>query len=152
MSDRPAPPRLELLLLRHRFAIARLAPDAAVPRWAAAPSALSAVVRTGDELSLLTMEVHLPAELAAERGWRTLKVRGPLPFHLLGIMAALAQPLADARVSILPLSTFDTDYLLVKERDLPTALEALRGAGHTIVEEPEPIRAGDHAPTPHVGS
>ena len=133
-NGRPAFP---LDVLPERLAVARLAPTDLLPAWATARSALTAVVRTGDELSVLTSEAHVPLEVRAERGYRAVKVRGPLPFHLVGVFASLAEPLAAAGVSIFALSTYDTDYVLVKEPDLPVALDALRRAGHDV-GAPEP--------------
>lgn len=128
------PPVLPLDLVPERFAVARLAPDAEVPAWATRPGALSAVVRTPAELSLLTEEARVPAGVQAERGYRAFRVRGPLPFHLVGIFASVAQPLAEAALPIFALSTYDTDYILVKESDLPAARAVLERAGHTLHE------------------
>jgi hypothetical protein len=129
------PPKLPLRVLQGRLAVCRLAPDAAVPAWATASPRFSAVVRTPDELSVLTAESSVPADARAERGWRAFVVRGPLPFDLVGIFAALSRPLAEAGLAIFALSTFDTDYVLVKELDLDAARRALTAAGHTIDDD-----------------
>lgn len=133
-----SPPRLPLALLPGTFAVCRLAPDARVPDWALASRPLSVVARTPDELSLLVSEASVPVDadagLVAERGWRAFVVRGPLPFHLVGILAALAQPLAGAGISIFAVSTFDTDYLLVKAADAARARAVLEEAGHAVTE------------------
>ncbi|MGH7485552.1 MAG: ACT domain-containing protein, partial [bacterium] len=68
-----------------------------------------------------------------ERAYRAFRVNGPLPLHLVGIVAALAVPLAEAAVPIFSIATYDTDYLLVKETDVPRAREALIGAGHQVI-------------------
>ena len=115
---------LALVLLEGRYAVARLDPG----------GALSAVVRSAEGLSVLTGEADVPAGVRAERGFRALRVAGVLPFHLVGVLAALATPLAEAGVSVFALSTFDTDYLLVREPDLARALAALRGAGHEVAD------------------
>jgi uncharacterized protein len=125
-------PHLPLVLLPDRLAVARLAPDAPLPPWATASAVFSCVARTPDELSVTTTEAHVPRDAQAERGYRALRVRGLLPFDLIGIFASLAGPLAERGLSIFALSTYDTDYVLVKEPDLGAALEALRRAGHTI--------------------
>jgi hypothetical protein len=132
-SDRG--PQLRLAVLPGRLAVARLAASDPVPEWAAAESGLSSVVRTADELSVLTTEGAVPAGARAERGYRALKVDGPLPFELTGILASIASPLARAGLSIFALSTYDTDYVLVKETDLAAAVLALQGAGHEVVTE-----------------
>jgi hypothetical protein len=125
-------PRLTLRLLDGRFAIARLPASDPVPPWALERSALASIVRTPDELSVLADESRVPEQCVAERGFRALGVRGPLPFELVGILAAIATPLAGAAVSLFAVSTYDTDYILVHERDLPRARDALTAAGHTI--------------------
>lgn len=97
-----------------RLAVARLDARAAVPGWAMAPSPLAAVVRTGDELSILTRDDVVPDDVRAE------------------LFVSIAQPLAQAGLPIFALSTFDTDYVLVKEDRLGEALRVLRAAGHVI--------------------
>jgi hypothetical protein len=72
----------------------------------------------------------VPADVRCEPGWRALAVKGPLDFGLTGILASIAAPLAEAGISIFAISTFDTDYVLVKAERLDDAVEALRRAGH----------------------
>jgi hypothetical protein len=86
-----------------------------------------------DELSVVCQEELVPANIRAENGWRGLKVEGPLDFALTGILAGLASALAQAGVSLFAISTFDTDYILVKEKDLAKAIRALEQAGHRVV-------------------
>lgn len=128
MADHPA---LTLSLLPDTLAVCRLAPDAEVPAWAWTGEPAS-VTRTRDELSLVCREDAVPEGVRAESGWRCLKVQGPLDFALTGIMAALTAPLAAAGISVFAVSTFDTDYLLVKAENLDRASVALRGAGHRV--------------------
>ena len=66
------------------------------------------------------------------QGQRVLEVAGPLDFSLTGVLASLVEPLARAEVSVVTLSTFDTDYLLIKQTALTHAQEVLAGAGHRI--------------------
>ncbi|MFL5579771.1 MAG: ACT domain-containing protein [Gemmatimonadaceae bacterium] len=120
---------LELLPLR--LAVCRLAPDAATPPWAAG-SALSCVTRTRSELSVLAEERLVPGDVRAEREYRAFVVNGPLPFDLVGVLASMTAPLADAGVSVFALSTYDTDYVLVKEHDVARAADVLRAEGHVI--------------------
>jgi hypothetical protein len=70
--------------------------------------------------------------LVSERGWRCLRVAGSLAFSAVGVISSLCGPLAASGVSIFAISTFDTDYLLVKADDLPAAVAALTAAGHVI--------------------
>lgn len=126
-----APRYLELSLLPGRFAISKLAPDAHLPAWAARGSFYS-VTRTRDELSIIVEEAHVPAGTQSQSGWRVLRVHGPFILSEIGVLTSLTTPLADARVSVFVVSTFDTDYLLVTEEQLTSAIVALDGAGHAI--------------------
>lgn len=76
----------------------------------------------------------MPQGVVAERGWRMLQVQGVLDFALVGILASLAAPLAQAGISIFSVSTFDTDAVLVKEDKRAQAIAALRAAGHQVIE------------------
>jgi hypothetical protein len=122
--------RLALVVLPGAFAVCRLAPDSPLPDWAAGP--LLSVTRTADEVSVVCPEGAMPGGVRAERGWRCLRVVGTLDFALVGVLAALLVPLATAGVSVFALSTFETDYLMVRQGDLGKAAEALRAAGHAV--------------------
>ena len=121
---------LNLELLAGSFAVCRLEAEAPVPAWAA--GSFVSLTRTDAELSLVCPEQSVPPGVRAEAGWRCLRVKGPLGFGLTGILASLASPLASSGVSIFVVSTYDTDYLMVQQRDLERALDALRRAGHVI--------------------
>jgi heme-degrading monooxygenase HmoA len=122
----PAAPALRLRLLPGRFAVCRLDPAARLPQdfWS--------VTRTEDELSVICVDDAVPQDAVAERGWRGLQVAGPLDFALTGVAAALTAPLAAAGVSVLPVATYDTDYLFVREATLARAVAALGAAGHSV--------------------
>jgi hypothetical protein len=122
---------LTLTLLPDRYAICRLDAKAAVPAWATGEDFLS-VSRTREELSIVCLERNVPSGINGGRGWRVLKCEGPLDFALSGIMASLAEPLADAGVPIFPIATHDTDYVLIKEPQLETAVNALSSYGHAV--------------------
>jgi hypothetical protein len=123
--------RLELTVLPQRLAVSRLAPDASIPAWAAQGSFFS-VTRTCDELSVVAEEAATPTGLQTQSGWRALKVHGPFAFSEIGVVSALAAPLAEAKISMFVLSTYDTDYLLVASSDLAEAICSLQQAGHSI--------------------
>jgi hypothetical protein len=127
----PPPAPLRLTLLDERFAVCRLAPEAVVPVWAWTGE-VACVTRTRDELSIVCRADLVPPGVQAEAAWRCLRVKGPLDFALTGVFARLAQPLADAGISLFAVMTYDTDYVRVTEDRLPAALIALRGAGHEI--------------------
>jgi|TARA_B100000315_G_C14434539_1_gene521755 hypothetical protein len=105
--------KLRLTALNGRFCVVRLAAGAALPAWFSLAGPLAAASRTEDELSLLSPEQDVPAEVPGERDLRAFKVAGPLDFAETGILAAIAGPLAEAEIPIFALSTFETDYVLV---------------------------------------
>jgi hypothetical protein len=123
--------KIDLVLLEPVFAVCRLPADELVPDWVQSAT-LSSVTRTPRELSLVCEQASLPAEVEAETGWRCLMVEGPLAFSQVGILSSLTAPLAAARVSVFAISTYDTDFLLVKEASLEQALSSLRGEGFRI--------------------
>jgi uncharacterized protein len=122
---------VKLFMLDELYAIVRLEPDAELPGWVRGGHFWS-VTRSDAELSIVCREEDVPADASAERGWCALELAGPLDFSLTGVVAALVTPLADAEVPIFVLSTFETDYLLVRERDLERSVDALAGAGHSV--------------------
>ncbi|HEX8599746.1 MAG TPA: ACT domain-containing protein [Chloroflexia bacterium] len=122
---------LTLTLLPSTYAVCRLGSDGGVPEWVMSGSFFS-VTRTVDELSVVCEQSAVPGGVLCEGGWRCLKVRGPLDFGLTGILASLAVPLAEAGISIFAVSTYDTDYIMVKAADLEGAVAVLSGSGHTI--------------------
>jgi len=115
-----------------RWAVCRLAPGDAVPTWATVPAPLSVVARSESELSVLVPEAHVPDQVTSERGLRVIEVVGPVPFAVTGLIASLSQPLASAGISLFPVATYDTDYVLVKEPTLAAAVDVLRAAGFTV--------------------
>jgi hypothetical protein len=121
---------LELRLLPDVFAVCRLDPAAQPPP--APARGFHSVTRTDDELSVICVEDAAPPDAAVERGWRGLQVAGPLDFALTGVASALTAPLAAAGVSVLPVATYETDYLFVRESALADALAALEAAGHVV--------------------
>jgi hypothetical protein len=123
--------QLSISILPPLLAVCRLPPDAALPPWVRGP--FHSVTRTSDELSIVCEDEAVPPDVRAERGWRALKVNGPIPFELTGVAAALVAPLAEARISVFLLATFDTDYLLLKDDVFERAVTILRGAGHEII-------------------
>jgi len=124
---------LKLELLPEPFAVAQLDREAAVPVWAQGSTFVS-VTRTDRELSIVCTEDVVPTSVKAQRGFRCLRVVGPLDFAETGILESLAGPLAQAGISIFALSTYDTDYLFLSAVDLESGLGALSGAGHTVLQ------------------
>ncbi len=125
---------MELTLLPGHLAICRLNPDTPLPSWAQ-EGTFSSITRTVHELSVVCAEHLVPGDVQCEGGWRCVAVIGPLDFALTGILAGLAAPLAEAGISIFAISTFDTDYLLVKQPYLQQAVEVLVCSGYVVHRE-----------------
>ena len=105
-----------------------------MPRWAQ-EGEMWALMHTSDELSVVCLEALVPQDIRTDGGWRVLKVLGPLDFSLVGILADLSRVLAEAEVSVFAISTFDTDYILIKQDRLETATAALLQAGYSFPGE-----------------
>ena len=123
--------KLKLEVQDGMYGVCRLPKGSPVPRWV--EGKLTSVTRTDDELSVVCQEDKIPGEIKCEKGWRAMKVLGPLDFSLVGVLASLAAPLAKAGISIFAISTFETDYLLVKKENIEAAVKALTASGHTVV-------------------
>ena len=120
-----------LTLLDETFTLHRLTPNADVPA-VALKSPFFAITRTGEELSLvLPTGIEIESD-KSETGWVCFKVEGPLEFELVGVLAGISSVLAKAGVPIFALSTFDTDYILVKREQVQVARDALISAGYQV--------------------
>ena len=137
------------LILKHvpgAYGICRLRPRARIPRWVH-HSIFFSVSRSPDELSILCEERLVPDNVRCERGWSAIRVVGTLDLSLIGVLASLAQPLAQARIGLFTVSTYETDYLLVREKRLDDAVAVLEAAGHTFGEEaPEEAESAEPEP------
>jgi hypothetical protein len=125
--------KLTLLLLPQTLSICRLNPTDPLPNWVMRDP-FFALTRTADELSVICSQGSVPPSVINEPDWRAFKVAGPLGFSLTGVLAGLAGALAKAEISLFAVSTFDTDYILVKSHTLQSAIAALRSAGHLVKE------------------
>lgn len=122
---------MRVVLLKKTYGIATFAPDAEVSAWAS-DEEFASVTITGDELSIVAPQDTLPSDVGADRGWRCLKLDGPLDLELTGVLAGILGPLADAAIAVFPIATYQTDYILLKEHSLNEALQVLRAQGHEI--------------------
>ncbi|MGH7536486.1 MAG: ACT domain-containing protein [Gemmatimonadales bacterium] len=123
---------MRLRVLPLDLAVARLDPLGPIPAWAHLGPFFS-VSRTGQELSVVCARDKVPPAIQQEGPFRAFEVEGPLDFYLTGILSTLLTIFAEARISIFAISTFDTDYVLVKREDVEAAAAALRAAGHEIL-------------------
>jgi len=124
-------PTLALSVLPDELAVVRFQPSQSIPDWVFS-SPFYSISKTGDELSVVCKEILVPENSQCERGWCALKVHGPLDFGLIGVLASLTKPLAEAEVSVFAISTFDTDYILVKRTNLEKAISVLKAHGHKV--------------------
>jgi hypothetical protein len=120
-----------LIVLPDIFAVCGLDVNSAIPAWAVGGSFFS-ITRTPEELSLVCVQSLVPDGTRCERDWRCLQVAGPIPFTTVGVLASLIQPLAEAGISVFAVSTFDTDYVMVKATDLALTMEELHRKGHFL--------------------
>ncbi len=126
-------PGLSLIVEEGHFGICRLEPNVWIPAWVR-PSSFSSICRSRDELSIVCEERLIPEGVRCEKGWRAIRVAGTLDFSLIGVLDSLARPLTEAKVSIFCVSTFDTDYLLVRDKLLARAMATLTEAGHVFAD------------------
>jgi hypothetical protein len=129
------PLHLTLTVLAAPLALCKLAPRDAIPAWTSRTRTFLTISRSPTELSIVADESVVPRELTAHRGYRALRVEGPLALDLVGIAANIAGALASANVPIIPIGTYDTDYVLVHGDVLDTAIAALEAAGHRVFGE-----------------
>jgi hypothetical protein len=125
--------KLKFSRLPGLFAICRLNPGAMIPDWAPHGTFFS-VTSTADELSVVCEQAQVPPHVPHEGDWVCLKLEGPFPFSETGILTSFVQPLSERAIPLFAISTFDTDYILVKNGWLDRAVGALRDAGHEEME------------------
>ena len=115
---------LTLSLMPDTYAFCRLAPDSKVPDWAY-QGAFYSISKTSDELSIVVDQRFAPAGIKKAENWKGFKIEGPLDFSITGILAALSKTLADNKIPLFCVSTFDTDYILVESEYYEQAKKAL---------------------------
>jgi hypothetical protein len=118
-------------VLREELAVCQLAAGSPLPEWAVGDG-FFCVTQTSEELSIVCAETRVPAGVRVESGWVALKLEGPFPFAMTGVLTSFLQPLAEVGVAIFAVSTFDTDYILMKRDKLEAAIRALDAAGHQL--------------------
>ena len=123
---------LDLVLLPDDYAVCRLDAHTQVPSGLDASVGVISITWSPTEISIICPSDQAPPGGVVNTPWRCLRVNGPANLALTGILAALVNPLAEARVNIFAFSTHDTDYVLVPSVRLDEALAALAVAGHRI--------------------
>jgi|1186.fasta_scaffold296971_1 hypothetical protein len=117
---------MEVAVLPGTLAVCRLRATDRVPSWALElHEGFVSITRTPDELSVVCPQEAVPPDTEVEEDWRALVLPGPIPFEATGVLSALTVPLAEAGIPVFAISTYDTDYVLVREKDLEHALHVL---------------------------
>jgi hypothetical protein len=122
---------VRLRTLPDSYAVVRLQPGAELPEWVD-KGPFRSVTRTDNEVSVVCRDHDVPDGESVDRGWTVLEVMGLLDFSLSGVVASLVAPLAEAEIPIFIISTFESDYVLVRSSDLARAADALEDAGHVF--------------------
>jgi hypothetical protein len=125
---------MNLLILPGVYSVCHLNPDEGEPDWGFG-RAFRSITRTDAELSIICSSDLVPEETEQERGWCGIEVEGPLAFSQIGILAGLLQPLADAQIPVFVVSTYQTDYIFLKEQQLSDAIKTLEIAGHSFIDD-----------------
>lgn len=124
---------LTMKLLKERYGVCRLDKTELIPEWSKNSDFFS-ITRTEDELSIVCSQDNIPNDIKCEKDWRMLKIQGPLDFSLIGILASISTVLAQKGISIFAISTYDTDYILVKNKDIDNAIEALIKERYEVID------------------
>ena len=124
-------------VLSDKLAVCQLSAGSRIPEWALG-AGFFCITQTAEELSIVCEESRVPSNVRIERGWVGLKLEGPFPFAMTGVLASFLQPLADAGIPIFAVATFDTDYVLMKREQLEAAIAALTSAGHELIQPSKP--------------
>lgn len=124
--------RLSFRLLPGLYAIVRLAPTSPIPDWATKGD-FTSITRSADELSIVCPADNLPPDVHSPHHWICLKLEGPFPFSMTGVLLSFIEPLSSNGVPIFAISTYDTDYVLIQKEFSGTALEFLQRAGHHLL-------------------
>lgn len=125
---------MELTILKDIYSIYRFNKGDILPEWVY-KSDFHCVTETKDELSVVTAVKQEYINVKSDHGWKILRIAGPLDFSLIGIIAELAGILRDEKIPVFVISTFDTDYILVREENLPDSCIALERRDHRVLRE-----------------
>ena len=124
---------LTLKLLSEKYGVCRLDVWEGIPEWADKGEFYS-ITKTSDELSIVCRESNIPNNIKREGDWRILKVEGPLDFSLIGILSSISTLLAKEKISVFVISTYDTDYILIKEKEISKAVNLLLNERYNIIK------------------
>jgi hypothetical protein len=124
-----------LTVLEKKYSIYKFKQGSVLPEWVYS-SEFWTVTATIDELSVVTVQSdHISDWIAVSKDWRIFRIEGQLDFSLIGVIADISAILKEAKISVFIISTYNTDYILVKEKDVNTAVDSLQNKGYNIVSE-----------------
>ena len=124
--------KLTIKLLKEKYVVCRLNKNEAIPSWALQGDFYS-ITKTEDELSIVCLQDNIIDNIKCEKDWRVLKIEGPLDFSLVGILSKISTLMANNSISIFAVSTYDTDYILIKEKDINRAIKVLNNDSYKVV-------------------
>ena len=124
---------LTMKLIKEKYGVCRINPNELIPEWAQNSDFFS-ITKTCDELSIVCSQDAIPNDIKCEKDWKILKIEGPLDFSLVGILSSISTILAQKGISIFAISTYDTDYIFVKNKDIDNAIESLIKERYEIIE------------------
>ena len=124
---------MNLSILNDKYSIYKFKSESALPAWIYS-SEFYSITKTRDEVSVVAIQTDLTSEdiICKNNDWRMIKIEGPLDFSIVGIIADLSAIFKKKNISIFTLSTYDTDYILLKQKDLDTGIQMLIENGHNI--------------------
>ena len=125
--------KLNMRLLQEKYGVCRLEINEEIPKWAI-NSQFYSITKTQDELSIVCPQNNIPSNIKYEDNWRILKVEGPLDFSLIGILSSISTILANNKISIFAISTYDTDYILVKDKDVENAIKVRSNENYHVIK------------------
>lgn len=128
MTDR----NLTLRVLDKTYAVCSLSKGEEIPVWALSGDFLS-ITKTEEELSIVCEEKNVRQGIKYEGNWRILKIEGPLGFSLVGILAKIANIMSENNISIFAISTYDTDYILIKQGNINKSVEVLKKENYNVI-------------------
>jgi uncharacterized protein len=128
--------KLRFRRLAGTYTVVRLAPDAVVPDWAT-QGEFTSISRSKDELSIVCPADNLPPDVHSTHHWVCLKLEGPFPFSLTGVLLSFIEPLSRNGIPIFAISTYDTDYVLIQQEWARAAMDRLLQAGHELRSDHE---------------
>ena len=118
--------KLKIISIDGLFGICKLEKGTKIPRWAVTKDSLYSITKTADELSVVCPQHRIPYTIKAEKGWKALKIEGPLDFSLTGVLESILRPLANLKISVFVHSTYETDYLFIKQNQFDRVITELK--------------------------